>query len=80
MEISTNQPIYVVPEDIGLLDIWISVTSGQIAPGQEWQFTVETANGGAIGELKGSVLPGAHAAHQTFCGLMSACCYKENFL
>ena len=55
VEVSTDQSSYVVTEDVGQLEVWISVTSGQIAPGEELQIAVEVMDVNAIGELKNSV-------------------------
>ena len=49
-EVSTDQPSYTVPEDIGQLEVWISITNGQKAPGQECQIAVVTINDNATGK------------------------------
>ena len=37
VEVTTNEPSYSVPEDVGQLDVWINITNGQLeltsAPG-----------------------------------------------
>ena len=51
VEVSTDQPSYTVLEDIGQLEFWINITSGQKAPGQKCQITVATIDDSAIGWL-----------------------------
>ena len=51
MEVSINQPSYSVSEDVGQLEVWINITNGQLAPDQECQIAVITADSSAIGEL-----------------------------
>ena len=50
-EVGTDQTSYTVPEDVGQLEVWINITSGQKAPGQECEIEVVTTNGSAVGEL-----------------------------
>ena len=52
VEVGTEQTSYTVPEDIGQLVVQISITSGQIAPGQECRIVVVTADVSAEGELR----------------------------
>ena len=49
VEISTDQTSYTVAEDVGQLEVWINITSGQKAPGQECHIEVEIVDGSAIG-------------------------------
>ena len=53
--VGTGQISYTVREDVGHLEVWISITSGQKAPGQECEIVVVTTNGSAAGELNISV-------------------------
>ena len=50
--VDSDQASYMVPEDIEWLGVWINITSGQKAPGQECQIEVITTDGSAVGELK----------------------------
>ena len=50
VNVGTDQTSYTVGEDIGQLDIWINITSGQLAPGQECQIQVRTTNDSANGK------------------------------
>ena len=50
--VGTNQTSYTVPEGIGELEFQISITSRQIAPGQDCQIVVATTDGSAKGELR----------------------------
>ena len=50
-EVGTDQLYYIVPEDVGQLEVWINITSGQKAPGQECVIEVATTDGSAVGEL-----------------------------
>ena len=50
--VTTDQPSYTVSEGIGVLDVWISITGAEVAPGQEFQIAVETADGTTISELR----------------------------
>ena len=51
VEISINQTSYTVSEDVGQLGVWISITSGEKAPGQECEIEVTTDDGSAQGKL-----------------------------
>ena len=51
VEVGTDQTSYTVPEDVGQLEVWINITSGQKAPGQECEIEVVTTDGSAVGEL-----------------------------
>ena len=51
-EVSTDRPSYTVPEDIGQLEVWVSITNGQKAPGQKCLIAVETVDGSAQGKLR----------------------------
>ena len=51
VEVGTDQLSYTVPEDVGELEVWINITSGQKAPGQECEIEVETTDGTAEGKL-----------------------------
>ena len=51
-EVSTDQLSYTVPEDVGQLEVWINITNGQKAPGQECRIAISTIDGTATGELK----------------------------
>ena len=48
-EVGTDHPGYIVPEDDGQLEISISITSGQKAPGQECVIIVRTIDESAEG-------------------------------
>ena len=50
--VGTDKTCYTVPEDLGQLEVWLSITSGQKAPGQDCQIKVTTTDGCADGELK----------------------------
>ena len=50
-DVGTDQTSYTVLEDVGQLEVWISITSGQKASGQECEIVVLTTNGSAVGEL-----------------------------
>ena len=50
VDIGTDQISYTVFEDVGQLDIWINITGGQIAPGQECQIEVRTTDDSAYGK------------------------------
>ena len=49
--VSTDQTSYTVPEDVGQLEVQISITSGGKAPGLECEIFVTTTDGSAEGEL-----------------------------
>lgn len=51
MEVGIDQFNYTILEDVGQLDIWVSITSGQTAPDEQWQIVVETIDVSAVGEL-----------------------------
>ena len=51
-EVGTDQTSYTVPEDVGSLDFYVEITSGQKAPGQECEIAVVTIDGSAVGKLK----------------------------
>ena len=51
-EVGTDQLSYEILEDVGELEVWINITSGQKAPGQECEIEVETADGTAEGKLQ----------------------------
>ena len=50
--VGTDQTSYTVFEDVGQLEVQISITSGQKAPGQECEIQVTTTDGSAVGELE----------------------------
>ena len=50
--VGTDQASYTVLEDVGQLEVQISITSGQKASGQECLIQVTTTDGSAEGELK----------------------------
>ena len=52
VDVGTGQTSYTVPEDVGQLEVWISITSGQKAPGKKCEIVVVTTNGSAVGELE----------------------------
>ena len=49
MNVGTDQTSYTVSEDVGQLEVQISITSGQIAPGQDCQIQVTTTDDSAEG-------------------------------
>ena len=49
VEVGTDQTSYTVAEEVGQLEVWISITSGRKAPGQECEIAVATVDGSAIG-------------------------------
>ena len=51
-DVGIDQTSYTVPEDVGLLEVQLSITSEQMAPGQDCQIQVTTTDGSAEGELK----------------------------
>ena len=51
MDVGTDQTSYTVQEDVGQLEVLVSITSGQKAPGQECQIVVVTTDVSAVGEL-----------------------------
>ena len=51
-DVGTDQTSYTVDEGVGQLEVWISITSGQKAPGLECQIQVVTRNESAVGELR----------------------------
>ena len=53
--VSTDQTIYTVPEDVGQLEVWISITSRRIAPWRECEIAVVTTDVTAVGEYKSAV-------------------------
>ena len=50
-DVGTDQTGYTVPEDVGQLEVQISITCGQKAPGQDCQILVTTTDGSAEGGL-----------------------------
>ena len=52
VDVGTDQTSYTVHEDIGQLEVLVSITSGQIPPGRECRILVVTNGVTARGELK----------------------------
>ena len=52
VNVGTDQTSYTVHEDVGQLEVLVSITSGQKAPGQECQIVVVTNDVSARCELK----------------------------
>ena len=50
-EIGTDHSSYTVLEDVGQLEIWINITSGNKAPGQECEIEIISTDGSALGVL-----------------------------
>ena len=51
-EVSIDETSYTVSEDVGQLEVRVSITNGQKAPGQECEIAIVTVGGTATGESK----------------------------